>query len=68
MQYYIAFREIKSKLKEKIISKKEVVAYGKTSTGTSGISPIDSEEIFDDFKPFQKRLKELGFKVTEKDF
>lgn len=51
--YYIAFRQAESK--------GSVIAYGSSKNAASGVSPIGSEEIYDDFSEFSLRLAQLGF-------
>lgn len=53
MYYYIAFRES--------YSQEPVIAYGSSSQPSSGISPLGSEEIFENYADFAARLLELGF-------
>lgn len=57
--YYIAFSEANSE--------GNVIAYGSSPNPTSGITPIGSEEIFEDYASFSARLSELGFSAGSEE-
>lgn len=59
--YYIAYSEAEYE--------GNVIAYGSSPNPTSGISPVGSEEIFEDYNSFSIRLTELGFTAgTEESY